>query len=339
MHDNWIRLETVLRGGIPDRVPLVHTWGPHWGHFHDFFGRQPKGADDHLTYNCKMGLPTGLRVGHGGPYGGASGTASDGTSHYMQGGMVPGESLAKYDRTPDLSELVEQAREAVKVSHSYGLGAEGFVTSCIHAVSIALGLEGLALAAYEHADWLEDAMEIIEHRNRRAMAVYIDAGIDIVLFDGDCAYKQGLMLSPEMMRRFWFGRTKETIQVLHDAGTLAYYHTDGNVYELLGMLIELGFVAFHGCEKAANDLGHLKRTFGDKITLFGNADHTELTFWTPERIAAETEQMMRIGAPGGRYAADVNTSMPACAAENYQAFLDTVNRMSAYNPDGTLVEA
>ena len=31
--------------------------------------------------------------------------------------------------------------------------------------------------------------------------------------------------------------------------------------------------------------------------------------------------------------------MPACQVGNYLAFLNTVNRMSAYNPDGTLVEA
>lgn len=342
MHDNWNRMDTVLRGEIPDRVPLVHTWGPHWKHLHKYLGRTPECGEDQLRYNIDIGIGTGLRVGYGGPFGAASGTASDGTSHYLQGGIQPGDSLEPYRNSeePDaMAKLAEQAEDIVRRSHAYGLAAEGFVTSCIHALSIALGVEGLAIAAYEHGDWLEDAMEIVELRSRRAMAVYADAGIDLVLFDGDCAYKQGLMISPAMMRRFWFGRTKETVQILHDAGVWAYYHTDGNTNELLPMLIELGFAAYHGCEKAANDLGRLKRSFGDKITLLGNADNAELTMFSPEQIVAETEEMMRTGAPGGRYMADVNTSMPDCALENYQAFLDTVNRLSRYNPDGTLADA
>ena len=290
---------------------------------------------DLLQYKKFLRLPIGLRVSRTPPFGAATALASDGTEHYVPNALAIGASLRPYLNESDFDNFVTQAHQVVELSHQADLAAEGRVTSCIHALSTALGLEGLAIAAYEHGDWLEEAMELVEHRNRRAISAMIDTGVDIVLFDGDCAYKNGLMLSPEMMCRFWFGRTRQTVKLLHGAKVWTYYHTDGKVDEILPMLIELGFGAFHGCEKAANDLAHLKQNFGDKITLIGNADNAELTMFSVERIAAETEEMMRIGSPGGRFIADVNTSVPPQApVENYEAFVQTVRHSGVYGACG-----
>jgi uroporphyrinogen-III decarboxylase len=335
MNEHWERFEAVLKGRIPDRVPLTHTWGLHHAHAAKLLDRTPATDADRLEYLNRMGMHQGLRAYYGHPFGGAKATASDGSEHYVQGGLPPGASLSGYP-LPEVSRLVEQFRLVAEASHAWGAAAEGVVTSCIHALSTAMGLEGLAVACYEQPDWLEEAMELVERRNRLAVTAMIEAGFDIVLFDGDCAFKQGLMISPEMMRRFWFDRTRQTVDLLHQADVWAYYHTDGKVDQVLGMLIELGFAAFHGCEKAANDLAYLKATFGRSITLIGNADNAELTFHTPGQIEAETEQMVRTAAPGGRYVADVNTLVPDCAVANYEAFVDTVRRVGVYLPDGTL---
>jgi len=328
MRESWQRFEAVLRGQAPDRVPLTQTWGPHGPQWRRLLGREPAGDADLLAYKLALDLPIGLRIARvWNPFGSDWQTASDGTDHYVQGHLQPGASLAPYADTDDLAAFAPRARAAVRASHEAGLAAEGVVMSCIHACSTAMGLEGLAIAAYEQPDWLADAMELVETYNRRTVAVLIDAGVDLVLFDGDCAYKQGLMLSPAMMRRFWFERTRRTVDLLHEAGVWAYYHTDGKVDEVLPMLIELGFAAFHGCEKAANDLGHLKRAFGDRITLIGNADQVELTRGPVDRIVAETRRMLAIGAPGGRFVADVNTSVHECIpVEHYEAFVETVRR-------------
>lgn len=324
MNEAWQRFEATLRGKVTQRVPLTHTWGLHHGHAAKVLGREPKTDEDRLEYLRLLGTHMGLRVYYGQPFGSQKALASDGTTHYVGGAVAPGDSLSGY-KLPEVQKLVEQYRPVAELSHKWGAAAEGVVTSCVHALSTALGLDRFAIACYEDPDWLEEAMELVERRNRRAIAAMIEAGFDIVLFDGDCAFKQGLMISPDMMRRFWFDKTRRTVSLLHDEGVWAYYHTDGKVDEVLPMLIELGFAAFHGCEKAANDLSHLKEQFGSRITLIGNADHAELTFQTPEQIRRTTEEMLSAGAPGGRYVADVNTMVPDCAADNYEAFVDTVH--------------
>ena len=336
--NDWLRFETVLRGEVPDRVPLTHTWGLHAPHVRQLLGRPPQTPEDEIHYRVCAGLPLGLRVGRGSPFGGGHALTADGQERYVQGHLKPGCSLRPYQDPGDLSPLLPEWRRRIHASHVAGLAAEACVTSCIHALSIALGLEALAFAAYDQPDWLNEAMDLVERRNRATIAALLDLGVDIVLFDGDCAFKQGLMLSPDMMRRFWLQRTRDTVRLCHDAQTWAYYHTDGRVDQLMPMLVDLGFAAFHGCEKAANNLAQLKRTWGRRITLIGNADQAELTRLSPERIAKETLDMIRTAAPGGRFVADLNTSVAEfIPLENYLAFTDTVRRAGRYAPDGSLV--
>ncbi len=335
----WARFRAVLAGEIPDRVPLVHIWGDHPGFMNAWIQAAGyTGSDEErlLWYRRDAGFPIGLQVGWWSklPRGYAD---AGGIQRYTQGGLPAGSSLRQFEHIGDLDLLRAQCRHAVAASHRFGLACRGNLTNCFHALAVAMGLEQFALAIYEQPDWLEEAMEQAERYNRRGLEVMLDEGVDFILFDGDCAYKTSTMISPEQMRRFWFERTRQTIRLAGEAGAWTCYHTDGRVDDVLPMLIEMGVDCFHGCEKAANDLEHLKRSFGDRITLIGNADHSELTFGTPEMIVAETEGMIRTAAPGGRYAADINTQVPQEAPlENYRSFYDTVMRVGTYAADGAL---
>lgn len=331
MNEYWERFETVLKGEIPDRVPLMHVWGLHKPHMAKRLGYEPQNDNDRLKYQLCMEMHLGLRSYAESPFGSGKETASDGTQHYIQGGINAGCPLNDKRKMPEIAELIHAYRPVAEASHRAGAAAEGVVTSCIHALSKALGLEGLAIACYEEPDWLDEAMELVEQYNRTAITAMIEAGFDIVLFDGDCAFKQGLMISPDMMRHFWFNRTRETVKLLREAGVWSYYHTDGKTDEVLPMLIEAGFAATHGCEKAANDLGYLKKQFGHKITLIGNADLDELTRFTPEQVYTTTCQMLATGMPQGRYVADINTMVEDfIPLENYQAFVDAVKEDGLY---------
>jgi len=342
-HDitGWERFQIVLRGQIPDRVPLIHTWGEH-----ELFMQQViasrgfSGTEEEKRLQCRreVGLPIGLQVGWWSPLPRGRENVG-GVNRYTQGALQVGSSLKLYENLGDLDLLRQECRHAVAASHRFGLGCRGNITNCFHAIATACGLEAFALAMYDEPDWVHEAMEQAERYNRRGLEVMLEEGVDIVLFDGDCAYKTAPMVAPDLLRRFWFDRTKRNVDLVKQAGKWAWYHTDGKVDDILPMLIEMGFDCFHGCEKAANDLGHLKRKFGSRITLIGNVDNYELACWPAERIAAETAQMLRQGAPGGRFAADVNTAMPQDAPlANYRAFHDTVMRLGRYNPDGTLQE-
>ena len=67
------------------------------------------------------------------------------------------------------------------------------------------------------------------------------------------------------------------------------------------------------------------------MTLLGNFDPVELALGRPEEIRRAAAEMVRVGKPGGRYVAAVNTIVGReVPLENYLAFLDGVAEAGAY---------
>ena len=325
---NYERLLEILDGKIPDRLPLIHVWGYHPEHIRMWVAKQGLPGnfpEDFLKYQKAHGHALGINVegwfsrlpkGHG---------QAGANERYTQGGIKAGCNLKPFENLGDSGALKKEVKEAVSLNRQYGLGTRAYLTNSFHALAGALGLEFFSYALYDHRDWLEAAMDQADRYNRRGLEIMLRNGVDMVTIDGDIAYKTGPMISPALLREIWFEHTRATVEMIKAAGARVMYHTDGKVDTILPMLIEMGVDCFHGCEKAANDLADLKAKFGNDITLIGNFDHAEMTYGTPERIAAVTREMLSIGAPGGRFVPDVNTVVPAeCAVENYAAFVDTV---------------
>lgn len=253
-------------------------------------------------------------------------TASDGTLHYVQTGKIDLQEL--FDRPdPDWEQAREEAAARVQRIHEEGMAAIAYLPWAFHSVNTALGLEHFSLLIYDEPDYINAMFDWVEEGCRMSIEkVVIPSGIDVVLFDGDCAFKNGLMIRPDMFRDLVYERTDITTGPLRDAGITYTLHSDGKADELLPILIELGFSAFHGVEAAANDLGDIKERFGDDITLVGNMDVVFLTHATVPEVRTATEQMLLTGCPGGRYMAACNTSpLDYIPTENYLAMVDVIN--------------
>jgi uroporphyrinogen decarboxylase len=252
-------------------------------------------------------------------------TASDGSTHYVQHGKIPLEEL--YARPePDLEQTIDWVKEYVDAAHNEGMAAIVYLPWCFHAASTALGLEHLSYLIYDEPEYVHALLEWVEEGNRTVIQeVLIPLGVDVVLFDGDCAFKTSLMVNPRIFRELVFERTAKTVAPLREAGILYTLHSDGKADDLLPILIELGFCGFHGVEAHANDLGDIKRRFGSDITLIGNMDVDFLTRATVAQVRAETAKMLTVGMQGGRYIAACNTSpLPYIPFENYMAMVEVI---------------
>lgn len=316
----------ALRGEPTDRIPFWEVWFAVTGLDSHLMGKPVETFNDQVAFAHRMGweyvrVPVPARS-----IGGRSEVASDGTTHYIQGGKVELETLLERP-DPDWSAALQAASEKVHIAHEAGLVAIAYLPWAFHAVNTALGLEHFSYLLYDERAYVEALFQWVEEGARAAVErVVIPAGIDVVLFDGDCAFKNGLMVNPSVFRELVFDRTAQTVRVLRDAGLIYTLHSDGKADELLPILIELGFSSFHGVEKAANDLADIKARFGHDITLVGNMDVVFLTHATPAQIRAETQAMLRIGSQGGRYMAACNTSpMHYIPFDNYMAMVETIH--------------
>ena len=250
-----------------------------------------------------------------------------GDSRYV-GGKLRNRKQLEEKPLPDWHGLAGELSQNIKLINDAGLAGWVILPWCFHAVATGMGLEEFAYACYDKLNFVHEAFEWVEQRNRKAIEeVVIKVKPDAVLFDGDCAYKTGLMVKPDLFRELTFSRTKETVSLLREAGIPYTLHSDGKLDDAIPMLIELGFSAVHGCEKAANDLSVLVDRFGDDICLIGNMDTGFLAKASPEEIKEETTKMLNIGVSKGNFIAACNTSpMDNIPPMNYMAFTDAIRQ-------------
>ena len=315
-----LELMKLIHGERTERIPFWEVW---FG-MGDLLDR--RWAGDEIAAARELGWQAlSLRgLGTGGSFQ-VTNAASDGTDHYSGGGL---HSLAQLEEIlmPAWEQAIPRLIARKEELHEEGLACWLVLSWCFHAIATGMGLENFALRCYDDPEFVHAAMEWVEQRNRSAIdTVVAQVRPDFVLFDGDCAYKNALMIRPDMFREFTFERTKETVAHLREIAIPYTFHTDGKLDDVIPMLIELGFSAVHGCEKQANDLDELVERFGDSICLVGNMDVVFLAHATVEEVRRETEQMLITGGRKGRFAAACNTSpLDYIPDENYLAFADVI---------------
>lgn len=257
--------------------------------------------------------------------------ASDGTSHYAGGSELTWETVERMAEAP-APPMDEIARNITRC-RSEGLLAQVFMLHCFHSAATGIGMQRLCMMVYDAPDLLAEYMRQVEAFNRRGLQALLDTRVtpDIAIFDADCAFKTSMMVSPSDYRELIFEPTAATCEMLAEAGITILMHTDGKIDDVYPIWLEMGLQGAHGVEKQANDLAEVKRSFGDRMTLFGNFDPVTLATETPEAIHVAAREMVEIGRPGGRYVASVNTIVGEhVPPENYLAFIEGVDSAAEF---------
>ena len=227
---------------------------------------------------------------------------------------------------PDWTTQVEQLIPERQRCADAGRACWVVLPWCFHAVATSMGLEHFATQCYDRPDFVHEAMQWVERRNQIAIKqVIARVRPDFVLLDGDCAYKTGTMIAPDMMCRFCFDPSRRTVEMISDLNIPMTFHTDGKLDDVIPLLLDLGIRAVHGCERQANDLSHLVETFGDDIVLCGNMDVTFLKQASVDQVRQRTLKMLHVGAAKRRFIAGCNTSPQDYIPDvNYQTMCRTI---------------
>ena len=140
----------------------------------------------------------------------------------------------------------------------------------------------------------------------------------------DIAMGNGPMIQPEVFREFLFPSYKKMARMCHDSDRIFGMHTDGDITNLMGDLIDIGIDVLHPIDPTCMDMHQAKKDFGDKVCLAGNVSNEMLQNATPADIEARVKELLRDIAPGGGYLLSAGNSVPAWAKfENYKAMIET----------------
>jgi uroporphyrinogen decarboxylase len=135
--------------------------------------------------------------------------------------------------------------------------------------------------------------------------------VGLVWHADDVAYRTGLMVSPQVLRRYIFPFYQRFNTWCHERDVLTVYHSDGDVSRVIEDVVDAGFDALNPIEPVAMDIRALKQQVGGRLGLIGNVDLSyTLTRGTPQEVDAEVQSLMRDVAPGGGYALASANSIP-----------------------------
>jgi uroporphyrinogen decarboxylase len=160
--------------------------------------------------------------------------------------------------------------------------------------------------------------------------------IDMVKIGDDLGSQVGLLMSPAMYRRMLKPVHADLIAFIKQRTKASIvFHTDGDVYDLLGDFIEIGVDVLNPVQASAggmSDFGDLKRRFGDKLVFCGGIDtHHVLPNGSPEEVRAEVKRVIgTLGVGGGYMLGAVHTIMGDVPPENVLAMVDAVEEFGHY---------
>ena len=184
------------------------------------------------------------------------------------------------------------------------------------------------------------APEVYEAVDAKVMEFYLKANeifyeatkgkLNAVLIGNDMGSQRGLMLSPEMVRRFIIPGCKKLVEQAHSYGLKVIYHSCGSIRDVIPDLIEAGVDIIHPIQAlaAGMDPKELHDEFGDKVAFCGGVDTQELLVnGTAEEVQAKVKELRTIFPTGLIISPSHEAILPDIPPVNIQALFDEATKI------------
>jgi len=157
---------------------------------------------------------------------------------------------------------------------------------------------------------------------RRALTFPVDG----VRFGDDWGQQRGLIMGPELWRKYIKPRVKRLYGIVKSAGKRVFIHCCGKVDEILPDLIECGVDVFNPFQPEVMDVLEMKRRYGRHLTFFGGiSTQRTLPYGTPAQVRDEVRRLLdTIGRDGGYIAAPAHDIPRDARPENISAMLEVL---------------
>jgi MtaA/CmuA family methyltransferase len=144
--------------------------------------------------------------------------------------------------------------------------------------------------------------------------------------------------SPKMYKEFEWGYAKSLTKRLKEKNIPLAYHICGNGTRIVGDMTETGAAILELDYKC--DLPKIKQTTQGKTTILGVIDPSGvLALGTPVAVIEKVREELGILAPGGGLILGPGCALPPITPpENIHTMIETTHRYGIYTPDGRLVQ-
>ena len=195
-----------------------------------------------------------------------------------------------------------------------------------------VGMNEFLVRMITDPDFVERAVQVYVNRSLAYIEAAFDVGAHAVMPLDDYCDNAGPIMGAERFRRFILPGIVRQCEAAHKRGGIFIKHTDGNTWDILDDLVDIGIDGWHGIQPGIGmDLKLLKQRYGNKLCLFGGVDCDTLVAGTPEAIRGEVAYAIRHAGPGGGLVLTTSNVVQAgITLNNYQALRKAVREFGSY---------
>jgi uroporphyrinogen decarboxylase len=233
---------------------------------------------------------------------------------------------------PDITKPERHRRleSQVKAYHDRGLFVIGFMEWTIFEIAWHMrGMENLFADMAFNVEFADYLLEQVTQRRCFQARRYAEAGVDLLKIGDDLGTQITTLVSPEMYRKWFKPRHAAVIQAARAVrpDLQVCYHSDGNCWDIIPDLIEIGVTVLNPVQPECLDLAEVKREFGRDLRFWGGVGtQTTMPFGTPREVYETVQRNIDILGPTGYLPCPTHVLEPEVPWENIEAYLNAVEQ-------------
>lgn len=222
--------------------------------------------------------------------------------------------------------LVNHMAQQVQEAHAHGRVATTWVGHMYEDSWQIRGYEPFLVDLTEQPEWCEYILNRVMERNMEAACAGARAGVDYLRTGDDVANQRSMMFSMEQWRRFMKPRWAKVFAAARaiKPDIQIWYHSDGNIMNILPELIEIGVTILNPVQPECLDAREVKRRFDSRVVLDGTiGTQTTMPFGTPSEVRQKVKESVEtLGRDGGLILSPTHVLEPEVPTANVQSFVD-----------------
>lgn len=184
----------------------------------------------------------------------------------------PQEAFSYIPPDPWAPGRLDHLTEALAVENRrfsrFGIGISGF-----NQATFIRGFDDFLMDLYAEPAAAEKVLDAVFDFENAMIDRVAERSFDSVVFGDDWGTQQGLIISPDLWRKVFRPRYADQYERIHRSGKKVWLHTCGNVYSIIGDLIDIGVDVLELLQPDVMGVDNLARNFGGKVCFCCSVDH------------------------------------------------------------------
>lgn len=228
----------------------------------------------------------------------------------------------------------EGMKEAVDKVHEQGLAAVFTAIQIFEPAWYLRGLDNLLCDMMTDEDMAEACLKRMADHQVEVAKKVAACGFDLIMFGDDVGSQKDLMMSRDLWCKWLKPDMKRAIAAAKEVNpdVLAFYHSDGVIYDIIEDLIEIGVDVLNPVQPECIDPAKVKEMYGDSLSFWGTiGTQTTMPFGTADEVDAKVKEIIEsVGKNGGLCIAPTHMLEPDVPYANIEAFVEAVKKYGKY---------